>query len=281
MSWRYPWSAVGPRHEKFDQEVSPWSRLPAAVWVCNRYKRADHDTRRNAANSMSGKRGVWVRRLFVMFHLLKIQWSPEAVRCTCRSLSLSAETLFRSFGTHFQTNGTTWLLDCMLNLLLGNPEHRCTSAQPLTSSSVLKPASWDYSALRWTKCLCFATVRKLQQDKSWSRVSSATDDGPSRRLVKREPSQSHSLFWENAIKCKIDTENAAPIRQPARKTLPSENESQRLIQEMMSRNIIEPAHGPWLSPVVLAKKRMDPPDFVWISAKYTRWHRKMHSHYQE
>ena len=54
------------------------------------------------------------------------------------------------------------------------------------------------------------------------------------------------------------------------KSYQSENESPRLIQEMLSRNIIEPAHGPWLSPVVLVKKRMDPPDFVWIAAKYTR-----------
>lgn len=33
----------------------------------------------------------------------------------------------------------------------------------------------------------------------------------------RERLQSHSLFWENAVKHKIDTGNAAPIRQPARK----------------------------------------------------------------
>ena len=148
-SWRYPWPAVGPRHEKFDPKVSPcnWSRLPAAEWVCNRYKGADHDTRRNAANSMSGKKGFESED--IVYHVSFAE--NTVIHRSCQmylQVSLLTEILFRSFGTHFQTNGTTWLLDCMLNLFLGNPEHRCMSAQPIISSSVLKPASWDSSALR-------------------------------------------------------------------------------------------------------------------------------------
>ena len=60
----------------------------------------------------------------------------------------------------------------------------------------------------------------------------------------------------DVVKHRIDTGNAAPIRQPIRR-LPvhQRNESQRLVQEMLSRNIIEPAQGPWSSPVVLVKKK--------------------------
>jgi hypothetical protein len=58
------------------------------------------------------------------------------------------------------------------------------------------------------------------------------------------------------VKHRIDTGNAAPIRQPARRLpIHQRSESQRLVQEMLSRNIIEPAHGPWSSPVVLVKKK--------------------------
>ena len=35
--------------------VSPWSRFPAAASVYNQYEGADCDTRRNIADSMSGK----------------------------------------------------------------------------------------------------------------------------------------------------------------------------------------------------------------------------------
>ena len=64
------------------------------------------------------------------------------------------------------------------------------------------------------------------------------------------------LGCTGVVKHHIDTGNAAPIRQPARR-LPfnRRGEMQTLVNQMLSRNIIEPAQGPWSSPVVLVKKR--------------------------
>ena len=64
------------------------------------------------------------------------------------------------------------------------------------------------------------------------------------------------LGCTDVVKHRIDTGNAEPIRQPARRLpIQQRDESQRLVQEMLSRNIIEPAQGPWSSPVVLVKKK--------------------------
>ena len=64
------------------------------------------------------------------------------------------------------------------------------------------------------------------------------------------------LGCTGVVKHRIDTGNAAPIRQPARR-LPfnRRGEMQTLVNQMLSRNIIEAAQGPWSSPVVLVKKR--------------------------
>ena len=64
------------------------------------------------------------------------------------------------------------------------------------------------------------------------------------------------LGCTDLVKHRIDTGNAASICQPVRRLLVYQrNESQILVQEMLSRNIIEPAQGPWSSPVVLVKKK--------------------------
>ena len=64
------------------------------------------------------------------------------------------------------------------------------------------------------------------------------------------------LGCTDVVKHRIDTGDAAPIRQRARK-LPfnQRGEMQHLVGQMLSRNIIEPAQGPWSSPVVLVKKK--------------------------
>ena len=64
------------------------------------------------------------------------------------------------------------------------------------------------------------------------------------------------LGCTDVVKHHIDTGNAEPIRQRARK-LPfhQRGETQHLVDQMLSRNIIEPAQGPWASPVVLVKKK--------------------------
>ena len=63
------------------------------------------------------------------------------------------------------------------------------------------------------------------------------------------------LGCTDVVKHRIDTGDAASIRQRARK-LPfnQRGEMQHLVEQMLSRNIIEPAQGPWSSPVVLVKK---------------------------
>ena len=57
------------------------------------------------------------------------------------------------------------------------------------------------------------------------------------------------------VKHKIDTGNATPIRQPPRK-LPfnQRDEVTNFVDQMLSRNVIEPAQGHWSSPIVLVKK---------------------------
>ena len=54
----------------------------------------------------------------------------------------------------------------------------------------------------------------------------------------------------------IDTGNAQPIRQRARR-LPyhQQKEVSELLNDMLSRGIIEPSQSPWASPIVLVKKR--------------------------
>ena len=55
---------------------------------------------------------------------------------------------------------------------------------------------------------------------------------------------------------RIDTSDALPVRQPARR-LPfhQQGEVRGLIDDMLSRGIIEPCCGPWASPIVLVKKK--------------------------
>ena len=64
------------------------------------------------------------------------------------------------------------------------------------------------------------------------------------------------LGCTDVVKHQIDTGDAAPIRQRARKLPFSQRvEMEHLVGQMLSRNIIEPAQGPWSSPVVLVKKK--------------------------
>ena len=55
---------------------------------------------------------------------------------------------------------------------------------------------------------------------------------------------------------KIDTGDAQPVRQPARR-LPfhQKEEVRHLLDDMLSRDIVEPSQGPWSSPIVLVKKK--------------------------
>ena len=87
----------------------------------------------------------------------------------------------------------------------------------------------------------------------------------------QEVSQLHSLLKEYAhvistgegdigrtsiVRHSIDTGDAQPVQQLARRLLFHQREKVRqLVDDMLSRGIIEPAVGPWSSPVVLVPKR--------------------------
>ena len=58
------------------------------------------------------------------------------------------------------------------------------------------------------------------------------------------------------VKHNINTENASPIRQPARRLpIHRREEARKEIAGMLQRGIIEPSSSPWASPIVMVKKR--------------------------
>ena len=90
-------------------------------------------------------------------------------------------------------------------------------------------------------------------------------------MTSEETEKVRTLLWEHKeiISCgegdighttllhhTIDTGNAQPIRQRAR-WLPyhQQKEVSELLNDMLSRGIIEPSQSPWASPIVLVKKR--------------------------
>ena len=67
---------------------------------------------------------------------------------------------------------------------------------------------------------------------------------------------SDDLGRTNILSHKIDTRNASPIRQQARRIpLPQRQKVQELLQDMMQKRVISPSKSPWASPVVLVKKK--------------------------
>ena len=54
----------------------------------------------------------------------------------------------------------------------------------------------------------------------------------------------------------IDTGNACPVKQPIRRIPPAKRkETQKLLQEMLKKDIIQPSSSPWASPIVLVQKK--------------------------
>ena len=67
---------------------------------------------------------------------------------------------------------------------------------------------------------------------------------------------SHDLGRTSEVKHTIDTGDARPIRQPARRLpLSRMEEASQLISDMSKQGIIEPSSSPWTAPVVLVKKK--------------------------
>ncbi|KRZ65622.1 Retrovirus-related Pol polyprotein from transposon 17.6, partial [Trichinella papuae] len=61
---------------------------------------------------------------------------------------------------------------------------------------------------------------------------------------------------------RIDTRNAAPVKVPPRRLPPAQRpDVQRMVTDMLSRNVIEPANSPWSAPIVIVRKKDGSPRF--------------------
>ena len=60
----------------------------------------------------------------------------------------------------------------------------------------------------------------------------------------------------NTLNHQIYTGDAKPIRQPLRRIPPAKRkQTQKLLQEMLEKDIIQPSSSPWASPIVLVQKK--------------------------
>ena len=84
------------------------------------------------------------------------------------------------------------------------------------------------------------------------------------------------------LKHKVNTGNSAPVRQPLRR-LPyhKREEVDKMLDDMLSQGVIEPACGPWSSPIVLITKKDGSSRSVSISGKSTISPSKMLIQFQE
>jgi len=109
-------------------------------------------------------------------------------------------------------------------------------------------------------------VSDEKQQQLWQTVESAAG-----KLTQREQEQLFAVLLNNAdvfadgpsdlgktdeLYHTINTGNALPIRQPARRLPVAQREEVRkLLREMEEKRIIRPSKSPWASPVVLVKKK--------------------------
>ncbi len=102
-------------------------------------------------------------------------------------------------------------------------------------------------------------------------------------LDRNERTQLHALLEELAdviasgsaqlgrttlVRHTVDTGEAVPVRLPPRR-LPfhRREEGRQMLDKMGSQGVIEPAIGPWASPIVSVSKKDGQPDSVWTSGE--------------
>ena len=67
---------------------------------------------------------------------------------------------------------------------------------------------------------------------------------------------SEELGRTDVLSHRIETGDAKPIRQPARRVpLPHRGTVQELLKDMLDKQVISPSKSPWASPIVLVKKK--------------------------
>ncbi|XP_062596422.1 uncharacterized protein LOC134257852 [Saccostrea cucullata] len=111
--------------------------------------------------------------------------------------------------------------------------------------SLKGPFSKELQALSEKSKTCLNQKQKTEVDKLLSRYAflfAGSDDG---------------LGRTNVVKHCIDTGDALTIKQPPRR-LPvhMREEADRLVDDMLERNVIEPSSSPWASGIVLVKKKL-------------------------
>ena len=68
--------------------------------------------------------------------------------------------------------------------------------------------------------------------------------------------QQSDLGRTDCIRHKIDTGNAAPIRQRTRRLAPHQHQkAKKLVEEMLRKDVIQPSSSPWAAPIVLVQKK--------------------------
>jgi len=66
----------------------------------------------------------------------------------------------------------------------------------------------------------------------------------------------HDVGLTRAVRHEIPlTAGTTPIRQPTRRLGPEKEEVSRRVRDLLDRDLIEPAHSAWSSPVVLVRKK--------------------------
>ncbi|CAI2738953.1 unnamed protein product [Dicrocoelium dendriticum] len=90
-----------------------------------------------------------------------------------------------------------------------------------------------------------------------------TDEGTLEKLKEVLLAHSDAFAWQtgdlgrtSVVKHLIDTGNTTPIKtHPRRIPVPWQGERQKLIDELLKKEVIRPFTSPWVAPVVLVKKK--------------------------